>query len=122
MGSESIAHEAKGTELRHRTNINTEQFLNERQRYKLLGGLGAASLGNFWDFNSIKSSFLGFSVIQTGYWAVPFYSNEALQLGKFFFFIKNIFIMKNLTDFHKTGETGVDLRRPHHKTQMCHLL
>ena len=26
------------------------------------------------------------------------------------FFIKNIFIMKNLTDFRKTVETGVDPR------------
>ena len=29
------------------------------------------------------------------------------QLGKFFI-IKNIFIMKNLIDFRKTMETGVD--------------
>ena len=29
---------------------------------------------------------------------------------KVFFIIKNIFIMKNLTDFRKTVETGVDLR------------
>ena len=35
-------------------------FLNERQRHKLLGGLGVGSLGNFLDFNSIESSFLGF--------------------------------------------------------------
>ena len=35
----------------------------------------------FW-FNPLKSSFVGFWVIQTGYWQVPFSSGEALQLGK----------------------------------------
>ena len=35
-----------------------------------------------------------------------------LQLGSFFFLIviKNILVMKNLTNFHKTEETGVDPR------------
>ena len=30
--------------------------------------------GNCLDFNSLNSSFLAFSVIQTGYWPVPFSS------------------------------------------------
>ena len=34
------------------------------------------------------------------------------QLRKFFIVIKNIFIVKNLTDFRKTVETGVDPRLP----------
>ena len=39
----------------------------------------------FLDFNSLKSPFLGFPVIQTGYWLVPFTLDEAPQLGNFFF-------------------------------------
>ena len=31
-----------------------------------------------------KSPFLGFWVIQTGYWPVSFYSDEALQIGELF--------------------------------------
>ena len=75
-----------------------------------------APLGNLVDFNSLKSPFLGFRIIQTGYWPIPFTLGEALQLGKslfiylFYFFIKNIYAMKNLTDFRKTVETVVDLR------------
>jgi len=39
---------------------------------------------------------------------VPF---SRFQVGEFFIIIKNIlFIMKNLTDFRKTAETGVDPR------------
>ena len=59
---------------------------------------------------------MGFRIIQTGYWPIPFTLDEALQLGKslfiylFYFFIKNIYVMKNLTDFRKTVETVVDLR------------
>ena len=33
---------------------------------------------------------------------------STFQLGKFFMVIKNIFIMKNLTDLRKSVETGVD--------------
>ena len=95
-------------------------------RPKLLGGSTAFMLPQeFLDFNLPKSSFLGFWVIQTGYWPVPFSSDEALQIGGLFpegqfpgseygarrvqaifqistwkfFFIKNIFITKNLTNF-----------------------
>ena len=71
----------------------------------------------------------------SGYWPVPFSSDEALQIGGLFhqgqfpycsgyearrvqhfpdfnleriFITKNIFIMKNPTDFGKRVETGVD--------------
>ena len=74
----------------------------------------------------------------SGYWPVPFSSDEALQIAGLFHQVsfhfvvdmrqgesnifqistwkaflllkiyKNIFIMKNLTDFGKTVETGVD--------------
>ena len=30
--------------------------------------------------------------------------------GKFYYYIKDMFITKNLTNFHKTVETGVDPR------------
>ena len=35
---------------------------------------------------------------------------KPLNLESFFLFIKNISILKNLTDFRKTAETGVDPR------------
>ena len=59
-------------------------FLNERRRCKLLRGRvpGECSPGKLFWFNSLKSPSLGFWVIQTGYWQVPFSSGEALQLGK----------------------------------------
>ena len=63
------------------------------------GVRGRAPSGMFLDFYSSKSSpFQGFRVIQKGF-----------QLGKCFFSI-NIFIMKNVTDFGKTVEIGVDPR------------
>ena len=55
------------------------------------------------EFYSLKAPFLGFRVIQTGYW--PDFNLESV------FIIENIFIMKNVTDFRKTVETGVDLRQ-----------
>ena len=84
-------------------------FLNERQRRKSLGGSGRMlPMGIFSILTIPKSPFLDFWVIQTEYWPVPSPGwNEALQLGKFFF---NMSVMKNLTDFHKAVETGVDPR------------
>ena len=64
---------------------------------------GWAPPGNCLDFYSLRAPFLGFRVIQRGYW-------PALNL-KSVFIIKNIFIMKNVTDFRKTVETGVDPRQ-----------
>ena len=58
------------------------------------------SLPPFLDFNSPKSLFLGLWVIQTGYW--PDFSLES------FIFIKIYLFIKNLTDFRKKVETGVD--------------
>ena len=51
---------------------------------------------------SVKQFFKDFIVIQTGYWPDS-------NLGSVFI-IKIIFIMKNVTDFLKTVETGVDPR------------
>ena len=59
-----------------------------------------APLRNYLDFYSLKSPFLGFRVIQMGYW--PDFNLESV------FIFKNIFNMKSVTDFGKTVETGVD--------------
>ena len=45
-----------------------------------------------------------------GYWkkktlSTPF---SRFKHGKFYYYIKDTFIMKNLTNFHKTVETGLD--------------
>ena len=53
-------------------------------------------------------SWVSESFRQDIYWlSKPF---SRFQLGKFKVFTKNIFIMKNLTDFRKTVETGMDPR------------
>ena len=79
----------KNSSSRHESRINIDQF--PKQVPKFLGGPGACSLGNFFDFNSLKSPFLVFWVIQTGY--CQFHSPEMkhfydpfsrFQLGKFF--------------------------------------
>ena len=83
-----------------RINDKSDQFPKRAMKAQASSGVRKqAPSGNFLDFCSLKSPFRGFQVIQTGF-----------QLGKFFFIIKNIFIMKNLTNFHKTVETVVDLR------------
>ena len=70
-------------------------FLNKRQMLKLPAGYSAGSPRIFFFyFNSLKSPFLGFRVIQTGYW--PDFILQSV------FIIKNIFIMKNVIDFRKT--------------------
>ena len=76
-------------------------------------------------FNSFMSPYLGFWVIRTGYWPVPSSLDDkpyksvimiiipnARKLGKNLFkpfSRKNMFVMKNLTNFHKTVKTSVDL-------------
>ena len=64
------------------------------------GVRGLAPPGNYLDFYSLKSPSLGFRVIQMGYW--PDFNLESV------FDFKDIFNMKNVTDFRKTVETGVD--------------
>ena len=59
-----------------------------------------APLRNYLDFYSFKSPFLGFRVIQLGYW--PDFNLESV------FIFKNIFNMKSVIDFRKMVETGVD--------------
>ena len=95
------------------TCADLEYFLNECQKCKLLGGSGGMfPLGKFFVIYLPKFPFLGSDRILTRF-----------QLGKFFI-IKNIFIMKNLTDFCKMMETGVEphlicLFERHVKVVMC---
>ena len=63
-------------------------------------GSGAAPPRNVLDFYSLKSPFPGFRVIQAG--CRPDFNLESV------FIIKNIFNMKNVTDFRETVETGVE--------------
>ena len=76
------------------------------------GGAGGVqwhvSLRYFLDFNSLKSPFMGFLVIQTGYWPVPFSLDGALQNSGLLL----LFLMprnKNLSNFPEKMETSVDL-------------
>ena len=89
----------------------------------------------FFDFNSLNSPFLGFWVVQTGYWPVPFPTHgwnlcrsldynikvnfhivvaimkqgqSSVSLESFL--LEKIFVMKNVSDFRKFVETGVDPR------------
>ena len=60
-------------------------------------------LGNFLEFDSSKSLFLGFWVIHTSHF-------PDFKLKSFFFNQKFIYYTKNLTDFRKAVESGVDPR------------
>ena len=94
MSSREVQQQKKH---RQESRMNTNHFLNERWRRKLLVGSRA---NRMLDFNSPKSPFLGFWVIQAGYW--PDFNFES------FIFIKIYLFIKNLTEFHKMVETGVD--------------
>ena len=76
-----------------------------------LGDPLACSPGKFLDFNSLSPLSWVFKPFRQDYWCqywpVPLTLDGALQLGKFFI-NKNISVLKNLTDFHKMVETGVD--------------
>ena len=59
------------------------------------GGPGYAPPGNILDLNSLKSPFLGFWVIQTGYWSVHFSSGferleQAIGLSMAFHFVNGL--------------------------------
>ena len=78
-------------------------FLNERRRRKLLGGPGACPNGKCFSILTSQGLLSWVSEsFRRDYFGQFLPSDEALQL--------NISIMKNLTDFRKTVETGVDLR------------
>ena len=73
-------------------------FLNEHWRRKLLGRFDPGQ--NACWILTPQSPFLGFWVIQKGYW--PDFNLES------FIFIKIYLLIKNLTEFHKMVETSVD--------------
>ena len=86
---------------RRGSRINTDRFPKRAPKAQASRGVRRRPPpGNFLDFHSLKSPFLGFIVIQKGYW--PDSNLESV------FIIKNIFVTKNVTDFRKTVETGVD--------------
>ena len=86
---------------RRGSRINTDRFPKRAPKAQASRGVRRRTLpGNFLDFHSLKSPFPGFIVIQKEYW--PDFNLESV------FIIKNIFVMKNVTDFRKTVETGVD--------------
>ena len=84
---------------RHGCRINNDRFPKpsaEGKSFQPVRGVwGHTPAGDFLDFtvNSLKSSFLGFRVIQTGFWLYSIF-----QLGNFF-----------TTESIFTVETGVDL-------------
>ena len=129
---------SEGKDMRYRrwSRITTDRFSNsERRKRKVLGRSGGIlPLWNFSDFNFLNTLFLGFWVIQTGYWPV---ADESLQIGGLlhqgqfpycsgyearrvqtifyistwkFLYYKIKLIMKYRTDFRKSVhvETGVD--------------
>ena len=86
---------------RRGSRIMTDRFPKRAPKARAFSEVrGLAPPRNYLDFYSLKSPFLGFRVIQMGYW--PDFNLENV------FIFKNIFNMKNVTDFCKTVETGVD--------------
>ena len=70
-----------------------------------MGVQGRASPVNFLDFNSLKSPLLWVSEsFRQDIGKNQFTSDEALQLGKLFTYLKHIYY-ENLTDFRKTVVT-----------------
>ena len=87
--------------IRRGSRINIDRFPKRAPKAQAFSGVrGLALPRNYLDFYSLKSPFLGFRVIQVGYW--PDFNLESV------FIFKNIFNMKNVTDFRKTVKTGVD--------------
>ena len=97
--------------VRRGSRINTDRFPKRAPKAQASSGVREkAPPGKKLDFYSLKSSFLGFQVIQTECW--PDGNLERV------FIIKNIqeklsaleTYYENMTDFRKTVETGVDPR------------
>ena len=64
-------------QTRRGSGVNTDWFPKRAPKAQA----SCALPGNFWALNSRKSPFLGFRVIQTGSWPLPFTLDEALQLS-----------------------------------------
>ena len=80
-----------------------------RRRSRINTDRGHAPPGHFLHFNPPNSPFLGFWLIQTVFFTDCPNHFPDFNLESFKFLTKNTFIMKNLTDWHKTVETGMDL-------------
>ena len=93
-------------QCRRRSRINTDWFPTSRKIW------GHAPPGHFLHFNPPNSPFLGFWLIQTVFFNDCPNHFPDFNLESFKFLSKNTFIMKNLTDWRKTVETG--------KTNMQH--
>ena len=89
-----------GMSCRRGSGINTDRFPKRGPKAQALskGVWGAGLPRNVLVFHP----FPGFRTTQVAY--CPGFNLESV------FIIENVFIMKNLTDFHKTVETGVDPR------------
>ena len=97
---------------------------DEHRRRKVLGG-GGGGVGVRG--HVLLVNFLGFWVIQTGYWPNPFSSDKTLQIGGLFHLSssawKGFFTLKiSSTDLHKTVETGVDVVSVNISFKRLHLI
>ena len=70
------------TTYRRWSRINTDRFAKLAPKAQISRGPGGMlPPSKFLDFNSLNSPFPGFWIMQTGYWPVPFCSDEVLQIG-----------------------------------------
>ena len=93
--------------------IDADWFPNALAAQASSGVWGHVPQGKFWDFNSPKSRFQCFWVIQSGYLLIvqTMFQFSTCEVLSFYYKCIN-FIVKNLTDFGKTVETGIDPRLP----------
>ena len=93
--------------LRSVSEVQVNRFPKRGPKAQVLskGDWGAGSPRNVLVFNSLSPLS----------WVFESLRQHIAQVStwKVFFIIKNIFIMKNLTDFRKTVETGVDPHLPY---------
>ena len=89
--------------FRRGSTIDTDRFSERAPKAR---ASRACCPWNLFDFNSLKSSFPGFWIIQTGFWPVSFSSDEALQIAgsfhlsdstwKSFLYLKCVIFLKLL--------------------------
>ena len=89
--------------------IDADWFSKAPKAQTCSGVWGHVPQGNFWDINSPKTRFQCFWVIQTGYLLIvqTMFQFSTCEVLSFYYKCIN-FIMKNLTNFGKTVETGMD--------------
>ena len=89
--------------------IDADWFPKALKAQACSGVWGYVPQVNFWDINSPKTRFQCFWVIQTGYLLIvqTMFQFSTCEVLSFYYKCIN-FIMKNLTNFGKTVETGMD--------------